>query len=171
MDGCIAIKFVKHVKIGFVQVGVVCAAWWYLRELSQQSNLMHPHCFVYYDKTWMETVLTCFTKTHCWTAIPGSIWTTSVPVWKRNKYAIIHNCAKHFMICLFEFERFSIESRFPSFFLYSYCTVSFSYFAVWCQGLNGFSTAWVMICCYPWYCTCWRDSTPAYLTLKASRNN
>ena len=24
---------------------------------------MHPHCFdVYYDKTWMKTVLTCFTK-------------------------------------------------------------------------------------------------------------
>ena len=26
MDGCTAINFVKHIKIGFVQVGVICAA-------------------------------------------------------------------------------------------------------------------------------------------------
>ena len=26
-----------------------------------KQQLMHPHCFVYYDKTWMTTVLTCFT--------------------------------------------------------------------------------------------------------------
>ena len=39
MDGCtVIILFVKHVKIVFVQVGVVCAVWWNLRELSQQSN-------------------------------------------------------------------------------------------------------------------------------------
>ena len=38
MDGCTAIHFVIHVKIGFVQVGVVCAAWWHLQELSQQIN-------------------------------------------------------------------------------------------------------------------------------------
>ena len=23
---------------------------------------MHPHCIVYYDKTWTKTVMTCFTK-------------------------------------------------------------------------------------------------------------
>ena len=42
MDGCTAIDFVKHVKIVFFfQVGVVCAAWWHLRKLSQQSNNFH----------------------------------------------------------------------------------------------------------------------------------
>ena len=38
MDGCTAINFVKYVKIVFVHVGDVCAAWWHLQELSQQSN-------------------------------------------------------------------------------------------------------------------------------------
>ena len=39
MDGCTAINFVKRVKIGFVQVGVVCAACMMaFAELSQQSN-------------------------------------------------------------------------------------------------------------------------------------
>ena len=27
-----------------------------------KQQLMHPHCFVNYDKTWMKTVLTCFTQ-------------------------------------------------------------------------------------------------------------
>ena len=27
-----------------------------------KQQLMHPHCFVYYDKTWMKRVFTCFTK-------------------------------------------------------------------------------------------------------------
>ena len=27
-----------------------------------KQQLMHPHCIVYYDKTWMKTDLTCFTK-------------------------------------------------------------------------------------------------------------
>ena len=27
-----------------------------------KQQLMHPHCFVYYDNTWMKTVLTCLTK-------------------------------------------------------------------------------------------------------------
>ena len=27
-----------------------------------KQQLMHPRCFVYYGKTWMKTVLTCFTK-------------------------------------------------------------------------------------------------------------
>ena len=59
MDGYTAINFVKHVKIGFVQVGVVCAVH---GSFHNRATLMDPHCFVYYDKTWMKTVLTCFTK-------------------------------------------------------------------------------------------------------------
>ena len=64
MDGCTAINFVKHVRIGFVQIGVVCAALWHLRERSQQSNINASAllCVLQYIKTWMKTVLTCSTK-------------------------------------------------------------------------------------------------------------
>ena len=43
MDGCTAINFVKHVKIVFLHIGVVCTVWWHLRELSQQSNTSCIH--------------------------------------------------------------------------------------------------------------------------------
>ena len=69
---------------------------------------MHPYCLVYYDKTWM-TVLTCFTKNDCWAAIPDPIWMINVNEIKINMLSSIYN---NFMICLFDFERFSIESRF-----------------------------------------------------------
>ena len=67
MDGCTAINFVKHVKIGFVQVGVVLQVVLHggiCRSFGNKATiiLMHPHCFVYYDKTWTKTVLACFTK-------------------------------------------------------------------------------------------------------------
>ena len=49
----------------FIQVGVVCAAWWHLRELSQQSNNSCIRTLnVYYDKTWTITVLTCAYAEH-----------------------------------------------------------------------------------------------------------
>ena len=81
MDGCTAINFVKHVKTVFVHVGVVCAAWWHMRELSQPSNnscIRTALCKK--KKNWTKTVLTCFTKKNdCWAAIPDPTWTTNVP--------------------------------------------------------------------------------------------
>ena len=113
--------FVKHaVKIGFVQVGVVCAAWWHFAgAFTTKQQLMHPHCFVYYDKTWMQTVMTCFTKNYYWAAIPDPIWTTNVPY--ERKLNMLSSTDNNFMIFLFDFERFSIESRFP--FFNSHCTL------------------------------------------------
>ena len=54
-------------KLFFVKVGVAiiaCAAWWHMGEISQQSNNYYYSCIgiVYYDKTWTNTVLTCFTN-------------------------------------------------------------------------------------------------------------
>ena len=63
MDGCTTINFLKTCQICFVLVGVVCGAWWHLRELSQQSdNSCIRTALRDYDKTWTRTVLTCFTK-------------------------------------------------------------------------------------------------------------
>ena len=58
MDGCTAITFVKHVKIVFVQVVVVCGSF----HNSMQQFIVYCIVIVYYDKTWMKTVLTCFTN-------------------------------------------------------------------------------------------------------------
>ena len=90
---------------------------------------MHSHCFVCYDKTWMKTVLTCFTKMiaeHA--AILDPIWTTNVPYERKiNMLSFIDN---NFMICLFDFERFSIESRFPFFLLTLYIYSTVCYFLI-----------------------------------------
>ena len=50
---------------------------------------MHPHCIVYYDKTWMKTVLTCFTEM---IAAQPFLTQYEQPMYhmKENKYAIIH---------------------------------------------------------------------------------
>ena len=64
MDGCTAINFEKYVKIVLVQVGVVCALWWHLRELSQQSNnscIRTALCTMTKLYSAMSG-LTCFTK-------------------------------------------------------------------------------------------------------------
>ena len=114
MDGCTAINFVKYVKIGFVQVGVVCAAWWHLRELSQQSN-----------NKCIRTALCTMTKLgwrQFWHALQK--WLLSSHPWpnKNDQYIIwkknimLSSTDNNFMICIFDFERFSIESRFPFFF-------------------------------------------------------
>ena len=61
MDGCTVINFVKHVKIVFVQVGVVCmrVMMAFAGAITTKQQFMHPHCIVYYDKpkTWTKTVL------------------------------------------------------------------------------------------------------------------
>ena len=50
-------------------------------------------------------------KNYCWAAILDPIWTTNVPY--ERKINMLSSTDKNFMICHFDFERFSIESRFP----------------------------------------------------------
>ena len=77
----------------------------------QQLLLMHPHCFVYYDKTWMKRVLTCFTKI---IAERPSLSQYERPMYhNERKINMLSSTDNNFMICIFDFERFSIESRFP----------------------------------------------------------
>ena len=52
-------------------------------------------------------------KNDCWAAISGPIWTTNVS-YERKIYMLSYTY-NNFMICLFDFEKFSIESRFPFF--------------------------------------------------------
>ena len=52
-------------------------------------------------------------KNYCWAAIPDPIWTTNVPY--ERKKNMLSSTDTNFMICIFDFERFSIESRFPFF--------------------------------------------------------
>ena len=117
MDGCTAICFVKHVKIIFVQVGVVCAAWWHLRELSLQSNnscICTALC-----KTWTKTVLTCFTKIIAEQPSLTQLWTTNVPY--ERIINMLSSTDNNFMIFLFYFESFRIEFSVSSF--NSHCTL------------------------------------------------
>ena len=62
-------------------------------------------------------------KNYCWAAIPDPIWTTNVSY--ERKINMPSSIDKNFMICLFDFERLCIESRFPFFlsFFYSHCTL------------------------------------------------
>ena len=87
----------------------LCCMITFAGAFTTKQQLMHPHSFVYYGKTWMKTVLTCFTKNYCWAAIPDPIWTTNVPY--ESKINMLSSTDNNFMICLFDFERFSIESR------------------------------------------------------------
>ena len=80
MDGCTAISFVKRVKIVFVQVGVVCAAWGHLQELSQRSNnscICTALCTT--TQNLDDNSFDMLYKYDCWAAIPDPIWMTNVP--------------------------------------------------------------------------------------------
>ena len=78
------------VKIGFVQVGVVCAAWWHLRELSQQSNnwcIRTALCTMTklgWRQVW-HAVQKLLLSSHPWPNI-----NVQCTIWKKNKYSIIH---------------------------------------------------------------------------------
>ena len=119
MDGCTAINFVKHVKIGFWQSWCcLCCMMVFAGAFTtkQQVLVMHPHCFVYYDKTWMKTVLTCFTKM---IAEQSFLTQYERPMYHmREKINMLSSTDNNFIIYLFDFERFSIESRFPFFFFF-----------------------------------------------------
>ena len=77
---------------------------------------MHLHCVVYYDKTWVKTILTCFTKM---IAEQLSLTQYERPMLAyipyERKINMLSSTDNNFMICLFDFERASIGSRFPFF--------------------------------------------------------
>ena len=109
MASCTAINLVKHVKIVFVQVGVVCAAWWHLRELSQQSNnscIPTALCTTNLDEDSFDMLC----KNYCWAAIPDPIWTTNVSY--ERKIICYHPLITILCDFYFDFERIRIESRF-----------------------------------------------------------
>ena len=62
-------------------------------------------------------------KTYCWAAIPDPIlWTTNVPY--EREINMLSSIDNNFMICLFDVERFSIESRSPPPFFVTLYTAS-----------------------------------------------
>ena len=96
--------FFINYQNSFVQVGVVCTAWWHLRELSQQSNsscIMLPHCIVQQTQNLdRKIVLTCFTKwllsSHPWPSMNDRC-----TIWKK-KY-MPSSTDNNFMILSFRF--------------------------------------------------------------------
>ena len=73
----------KTCQIVFVQVGVLCAAWWNLRELPLKSNNSCIHT-AYDDKGLKHSNLDedsfdMLYKNYCRAAIPDPIWTINVP--------------------------------------------------------------------------------------------
>ena len=103
----------------------LCCMMAFTGAFTTKQQLMHPHCFVYYDKTWMTTVLDILYKNYCWTPIPAPIWMTNVPY--ERKTNMLSSTDNNFKICLFDFERSSIESRFPFFFFTHTVVYMFSY--------------------------------------------
>ena len=114
MDGCTAINFVKHVKIGFVQVGLfvlhdgICGSFHNKATINASANLDEDSFDMLY-------------KNYCWAAIPDP-WMTNVSY--ERKIDMLSSTDNNFLICLFDFERFSTESRFP--FLNSRCIMIWS---------------------------------------------
>ena len=88
----------------------LCCVMAFAGAFTTKQQLMHPHCFVYYDKTWMKTVLTCFTKM---IAEQPSLTQYERPMYHMKKGKMVSSTDNNFVICLSDFERFSIKSRFP----------------------------------------------------------
>ena len=114
MDSCTYSNQLKHVKIGFFPSWRrLCCMMAFAGAFTTKQQLMHPHCFVYNDKTWMNTVLTlaCFTKM---IAEQPSLTQYELPMYHiyERKIAMLSSTDTNFMICRFDFERFSISSRF-----------------------------------------------------------
>ena len=88
-----------------------------------KQQLMHPHCFVYYMTKLDEDSFDMLYKNYCWAAILDPIWTTNVPILYERIKNMVSSTDNNFMICFFDFERFSIESRFFFFFFFLVHTV------------------------------------------------
>ena len=94
-------KLVKHVKIDFVQVGIVCAAWWHMRELSQQSNNAWIIALCTTTQNLDDDSFDMHYNNYCWAAIPDQIWMTIVPY--ERKINMLSSTDNIFMIFLFDF--------------------------------------------------------------------
>ena len=105
-------QFVKHIKIVFVQVGVVCAAWWHLREFSHKktTHASALHC-VLQLKTWTKTVCTCFTKI---IDEQPSLTQYERPIYQmKQKWMCYHPLITVLWFFFSSFRDLGIESRFP----------------------------------------------------------
>ena len=92
---------------------------------------MPPHCFVYYDKTWMKTVFTCLTKT---IAEQPSLTQYDRPMYHERKINILPSADKQFMIFFFFFffflrERDLVLNLGVFFFFYSHCIIDKDYYS------------------------------------------
>ena len=115
------------------------AAWWYLPELSSQSN-----------NSCIRTALCTTTKLgwrQFWHALQKLLlsshpWTNmnnQCTIWKKNKYAIYHPLITISWFFLFNFERFRIESWFP--FLNLHCIPLYiNIHTVWVKTTTRFNT-------------------------------
>ena len=100
MDGCTTINLVKHVKTVLSKLALfalhdgICASFY---SKAAKQNL---------DKKRFDMLY----KNYCWAAIPNPIWMTNVPF--ESKIIMLSSTDKNFMILLFNFESFRIESWF-----------------------------------------------------------
>ena len=117
MDGCTAINFVKHVKIGFVKLALFVLHDGICGSFHNKATINASTLLLVLWQNFNEDNFDMLYKNGYWAAIPDPIWTTNVPYGRNiNRLLSIDN---NFMICLFEFERFSIESRFLFFFTHT----------------------------------------------------
>ena len=115
MDGCTAIHFVKHVKIG------VCATWWHLQEFSQQSNNNASPLLCVLWENLDEDSFDMLYKNDSWAAIPGTIWTTNVPY--ERKINVLSSTDNNLWFVFLILRDLVMNLGFL-FFLYSHCIKS-----------------------------------------------
>ena len=95
---------------GYGWLHSLCCMMAFVEAFTTKQQFMHPRCVVCHDKIWTKTFLTCFTKmiADCWAAIPDQIWMTNVQC--KRKINMLSFTDTNFMIFLFDFERFRIDS-------------------------------------------------------------
>ena len=79
-----------------------------------RQQFMHPHCIVYYDKTWMKAVLTCFTKI---IAEQPSLTQYERSMYNTRKINMLSFTDNNFMISFSILRDFGLNLGFLSFFL------------------------------------------------------
>ena len=100
MDGCTAIIFCKTCQIGFVQVGVVCAASSIAGDFHNKATIGASALLCVQWQNLDGDSFDMLYKNDCWAAIPDPIWTISVPY-------------ESFAISFFNFEEFWVKPGFP----------------------------------------------------------
>ena len=121
--------FVKHVKIVCVQVSIICVG-----TFTTKQQFKHLHCIVYYDKNLGRRQFWHALQNYCWAAIPDPIWTTNVP-YERKINMLSSTDNNNFMIFLFDFERFRIESWILVSFFFFFSHTEINKFQ-WCKQIQ-----------------------------------